>query len=171
MENINIEQNNELLEESLKRFDQYLSFKLDEEVFAIQVEQINEILEYKDPTKVPKTADFMKGVINVRSSVVTAVDLRVKFNLKVNEITKDSVIIITRVNLDGDIIDVGVIADSVVEVFEIADEEIEQPPTIGGKIDSSFLLGIGKVKDKLIMILDIDAIIKDIEIEALQDQD
>ena len=140
------------------RTNQYLTFTLDEEWYAIEVSKIKEVLEYQTITRVPKTPQFMCGVINVRGGVVPVVDLREKFGLDIAEATVDTCIVVLEVNVDGETIVIGTIADTVEEVVEIPPDQIEPTPKIGTKLDTEFIEGIGKMNETFLIILDIDKI-------------
>ena len=135
---------------------QYLTFKLAEEIFAVDVAKVREILEFTSITKVPQTPDFMRGVINLRGSVVPVMDMRLKFGMPVTEKTVNTCIIVVEVNHEGETIIIGALADSVQEVFELEPEQIEPAPRIGTKLNTDFILGMGKHDGAFIMILDID---------------
>jgi purine-binding chemotaxis protein CheW len=135
---------------------QYLTFKLAEEIFAVDVAKVREILEFTSITKVPQTPDFMRGVINLRGSVVPVMDMRLKFGMPVTEKTVNTCIIVVEVNHEGETIIIGALADSVQEVFELEPEQIEPAPRIGTKLNTDFILGMGKHDGEFIMILDID---------------
>jgi purine-binding chemotaxis protein CheW len=136
----------------------YLTFKLDSETFAIQVANVREVLDLAEVTRVPRTPDFMRGVINLRGGVVPVVDMRKKFNLPDAEDTVDTCIIVVEVNVDGDAMVIGALADSVQEVFELADDQIEPPPSIGTRLDTEFITGMGKQGEQFTIILDIDKV-------------
>lgn len=136
----------------------YLTFHIDSEWYAIEVLNIEEVLEYQHITRVPKMPEFMRGVINVRGNVVPVVDLRYKFGLTVTEPSVDTSIIVLEVNFAGDTIRIGTIADSVEEVVEISAEQIEPTPKIGTKLDTDFIEGIGKINERFVVILDTDKI-------------
>jgi purine-binding chemotaxis protein CheW len=144
---------------------QYLTFKLDEEVFAVDVAQVREILELIPITKVPKTPDFMRGVINVRGSVVPVVDLRLRFGIQQGQETINTCIVVMEVGLDGDNTVIGAIADSVQEVSEFSPEQIEPPPKLGTQLNVDFIKGIGKQSEKFVIILDIDRIFSSSELQ------
>ncbi|MEN6620462.1 MAG: chemotaxis protein CheW, partial [Smithella sp.] len=113
---------------------QYLTFKLDGEVFALDVGKVREILDYTNITKVPQTPDFMKGVINLRGSVVPVVDMRLKFSIPPQEKTVDTCIVVVEINIDGEATILGALVDSVQEVFELEPSQIEAAPRIGTKL-------------------------------------
>jgi purine-binding chemotaxis protein CheW len=142
--------------ESINDIRQYLTFKLSDEVFALDVSNVREILEFTDITKVPKTPNFMRGVINLRGSVVPVVDMRIKFGMTATEKTINTCIIVVEVDFEGENTILGALVDSVQEVFELEPEEIEPPPKIGTGLNTEFIKGMGKKEDKFIIILDID---------------
>ncbi len=137
---------------------QHLTFKLDEEVFSLDISKVREVLEYTSVTKVPQTPDFMCGVINLRGGVVPVVDLRLKFGMAEAEKTVNTCIIIVEVTLDGESTVLGALADSVQEVFEFETDQIEPAPKIGARLNTDFIQGMGKREDQFIIILDIDKV-------------
>ena len=137
---------------------QYLTFKLSEEVFGVDVAQVREILDFIKITKVPQTPDFMCGVINLRGSVVPVVDMRLKFGMEKTETTVNTCIVVVEVNLEGENTVLGALVDSVQEVFELGPSEIEPAPRIGTKLKTDFIKGMGKRDDKFIILLDIDKV-------------
>jgi len=148
---------------------QYLTFKLDEEVFALDVAKVREILEYSGITKVPRTPDFMRGVINLRGSVVPVIDLRLKFGMSATEQTVNTCIIVVEVELADETLILGLLADSVQEVIEMEPAQIEAAPHIGTHLDTAFIKGMGKHDNRFVMILDIDRIFTDEELHKVQD--
>lgn len=136
----------------------YLTFKLGDEFFALNVSQVREVLDLTLITKVPQAPEFMRGVINVRGSVVPVVDMRVKFGLPGTDDTLDTRIIVMELLLDGEMSTLGALADSVHEVVEMEPEQIEAPPKIGMRWKTEFIRGIGKRKDDFVIILDIDRV-------------
>ncbi|MEN6442022.1 MAG: chemotaxis protein CheW [Syntrophobacter sp.] len=137
---------------------QYLTFKLDEELYAIDISKVREVLDFSRVTKVPQTLEFMLGVINLRGSVVPVVDMRLKFGLSMTEKTLNTCIIIVEVEIDGETTILGALADSVQEVLELEPDRIEPPPRIGTRLKTKFIKGMGKRDDRFIIILDIDKI-------------
>jgi len=146
---------------------QYLTFKLAEETFALDVAKVREILELTSITKVPQTPDYMRGVINLRGSVVPVVDMRLKFGMGMTGQTVNTCIIVVEVTLDGDAIVIGALADSVQEVVEMEPGSIEPPPHIGTRLDTTFIKGMGKIDDHFVMVLDIDMIFSFTELAEL----
>lgn len=146
---------------------QYLTFKLADEIFALDVAKVREILEVTTITKVPQTPDFMRGVINLRGSVVPVVDMRLKFGMSMTDQTVNTCIIVVEINFDGDTMVLGALADSVQEVVEMEPESIEPAPSIGTKLNTDFIRGMGKLDDQFVMILDIDKIFSSAELADL----
>ncbi|MDD2852304.1 MAG: chemotaxis protein CheW [Desulfuromonadaceae bacterium] len=147
---------------------QYLTFKLDEEVFALDVAKVREILEYTTVTKVPQTPDFMRGVINLRGSVVPVIDLRLKFGMTATEQSINTCIIVAEVDMEGETILLGVLADSVQEVNEMEPAQIEAAPHIGTRLNTDFIKGMGKQDGNFVMILDIDKVFNSEELSYIQ---
>jgi purine-binding chemotaxis protein CheW len=150
---------------------QYLTFKLDEEVFAVDISKVREVLEFTGVTKVPQTPDFMPGVINLRGSVVPVVDLRLKFGMTETSKTVNTCAIIVEVSLDGESVVIGALADSVQEVFEFEPDQIEPAPKIGTKLKTEFIRGMGKRAEEFVIILDIDKVFSTDELVLVQDVD
>jgi len=138
---------------------QYLTFQLDNEVFALDVSHVREILEFTRVTKVPKTPEHMRGVINLRGSVIPVLDMRLRFGLSQSEKTVDTCIVVVEVSLEGESIVIGALVDSVQEVIELEPEQIEAAPKIGTGLSMDFIKGMGKKGDSFIIILDIDRIL------------
>ncbi len=136
----------------------YLTFKLEDEVFALDVSQVREVLDLTNITKVPRAPESMRGVINVRGSVVPVVDMRIKFGMSATETTVDTRTIVMELWLDGETAILGTLADSVHEVIELEPGQIEPPPRIGMRWRADFIKGVGKRNDEFIVILDIDRI-------------
>lgn len=143
---------------SITETRQYLTFQLGEEVFAIDVSHVREILEFNTVTKVPKTPEYMRGVINLRGSVVPVLDMRLKFGMTMTEKTVNTCIIVVEVSLDGETTIIGALVDCVQEVFELEPDKIEPAPRIGIRLKTEFIKGMGKRDDTFIIILDIDKV-------------
>jgi len=149
---------------------QYLTFVLDEEVFAVDVARVREILEITNITKVPQVPDFMRGVINLRGCVVPVIDLRLKFGMQETAQTVNTCIIVVEVQMDDEKIVLGALADSVQEVIEMEPSQIEAAPHIGTHLKSEFLKGMGKQNERFVMILDIDKVFSGVELAVVQGQ-
>ena len=150
--------------------NQYLTFTLNEEHYAVPVGKVREVLEYTRITKLPRTADFMKGIINLRGAGVPVIDLRLKFGMDETSILKDTAIIVLDVqSRDGDVV-VGALADAVHEVVEISADKVEPAPRFGTALSAEFIKGVGKREDGFVIILDIDRIFNSDEVEMLREQ-
>ena len=137
---------------------QFLTFKLGDEVFALDISKVREVLDFTTVTKVPRTPEFMRGVINLRGSVVPVVDLRLKFGMTRTESSVNTCIIITEVTVDNDTTVLGALADSVQEVLDLEPGSISPAPKIGTKLSTEFIKGMGRRDDRFIIILDIDKV-------------
>ncbi len=147
---------------------QYLTFKLEDEVFALDIAKVHEVLDFTTVTKVPRTPEFMRGVINLRGRVVPVVDLRLKFGMGRTEKTVNTCSIIVEVNVDNETAILGILADSVQEVMELRPDHIEAAPKIGTRLNTEFITGIGKHDDNFIIILDIDKVFSTGELTLVQ---
>ncbi len=135
---------------------QYLTFLVGGEVFALDVSHVREILEFTRVTKVPKTPESMKGVINLRGSVVPVLDMGLKLELSEIGKTVDTCIIVVEASCEGETAMIGALVDSVQEVFELEPDQIEPAPKIGTQLDTGFVKGMGKKDDGFVIILDVD---------------
>ena len=147
---------------------QFLTFRLDEEIFALDITKVREVLDYTIVTKVPRTPDFMRGVINLRGSVVPVVDMRLKFGMSATESGVNTCIIITEVQVDNETIVLGALADAVQEVLDLDAGSIAAPPRIGTKLRTEFIKGMGKQNDRFIIILDIDKVFSTDELTSVR---
>ncbi|MFW6289094.1 MAG: chemotaxis protein CheW [Spirochaetota bacterium] len=144
---------------------QFLTFRLADETYGIAVRSIREILECQRITRIPRSADYLLGVMNVRGRVVPVVDLRVKFGAPAAEITVDTAIIVLELDDDGRDSLIGVLVDTVEEVIELDAECIEPPPRVGTSVDGRLLAGMGKRDDRFILLLRIDGLFTDEDVE------
>lgn len=147
----------------------FLSFKLENEFFAINVMKIMEILEVPKITKVPQTPDFLKGVINLRGAVLPVIDSRIKFKMSPIEFTISTCILVLNIEVDNESIMVGALVDSVLEVFETEDHQIQPSPTIGTRYKADFIQGMIKEKDQFMMLLDIDKVFSSHDLDQISD--
>jgi len=154
---------NEILQPS-----QFFTFRLGKEVFAIDISKVREVLEYIRITKVPQTPEMMKGVINLRGTVVPVIDMRLKFGMGESEKSVDTCIIIVEIMLDEQTTMIGALVDSVKEVIDLDSDHIEAAPKIGIQLNTDFIKGMGKQDDHFIIILDIDKIFSSDELEMVQ---
>ncbi len=156
-------------ESSINETNQYLTFKLEDEVFALDIGKVREVLDFTVVTKVPQSPDFMLGVINLRGTVVPVVDMRLKFKMTRAETTVNTCIIIVEIDIDGETTVLGALVDSVQEVMDLGPDQIEPPPRIGIRLNTKLIKGMGKRDDKFIIILDIDKVFSADELAMAQD--
>ncbi|AMC34011.1 chemotaxis protein CheW [Janthinobacterium sp. B9-8] len=135
---------------------QYLTFTLNQELFAVVIHNIKEIIEYAGVTEVPLMPRFIHGVINMRGAVVPVIDLAVRLGKGSSQIGRRSCVVILEVFFANEYHDIGVLVDSVNEVIEIAAAKIESPPEFGAKMRSEFIAGIGSINEKFVIILDVN---------------
>lgn len=157
--------------ETITETTQYLTFKLEEELFALDIGKVREVLDFTSITKVPQTPDYMRGVINLRGSVVPVVDLRLKFGMAMAEQTVNTCVIIVEVDLEGERVVMGAMADAVQEVMDLEPDQIEPPPRIGTKLNTDFIKGMGKHNEQFIIILDIDKVFTSGELELVHEME
>ena len=146
---------------------QYLTFLLGTEMFGIGILNIKEIIEYGNLTSVPMMPDFIRGVINLRGAVVPVVDLAARFGRGTSSVTRRSCIVIIEADSDGEKQDIGVVVDAVSEVLEIPEAEIKPAPSFGAKIRPDFISGMGKVKEKFVILLDANKVLSVDELAML----
>jgi purine-binding chemotaxis protein CheW len=139
--------------ENLSTLTSYLSFKLGDEVFAANVSKVLNILEMTKITKVPKAPDYMKGVINLRGTVLPLVDTRIKFGLTATEFTANTCILVLDIQIGDESLQVGGLVDAVQEVLEIEEYQILPAPNIGSKYHSEFISGMYKINEDQFSLL------------------
>ncbi len=154
---------------SITEASQYLTFKLEDEVFALDIGKVREVLDFTSIAKVPQTPDFMLGVINLRGTVVPVVDMRLKFAMTGTETTVNTCIIIVEIEIDGENNVLGAMVDSVQEVMDLDPGQIEPPPRIGTRLNTKFIKGMGKRDNQFIIILDIDKVFSADELAMAHD--
>ena len=142
--------------ENLNNIKSYLSFNIGNEEFAANVDKVLNILDLIKITKVPKAPDYMKGVINMRGSVLPVVDTRIKLGLSSAEYTPKTSIIVMEAEIGNETLQIGALVDSVCAVLEIQDSEIQPPPALGSTYQSEYIYGMVKVDDRFIMLLDME---------------
>jgi purine-binding chemotaxis protein CheW len=150
---------------------QYLTFKLGDEVFATDVAKVREVLDLTPISAIPRTPEFMAGVINLRGTVVPVVDFRLCFGMSKTQSTRNTCIVVVEVLLDGEPTVIGALADSVEEVIDLEPDQIEAAPRIGTQVQTDFIRGMGKRDAQFIMILDIDRVFSAEQLEAIQMQE
>jgi len=150
-----------------KQVGKYLTVGLDNEAYGIAVLKVREIIRMQKITSVPQLPGFVKGVINLRGRVIPIVDLRVKFGLKA-EFTERTCIVVVQVKLPTEqVVQMGLIVDSVEEVVNLPAEEIEPTPEFGTKVDTTYLLGMAKIKGQVKTLLDIDRVVAPETVQAI----
>ena len=147
---------------------QYLSFTLGDEIYAVDIAKVREVMDFATITKVPRTPEFLRGVINLRGNVVPVIDLRLKFGMSKIEKTVNTCIIIIEVFLEGETLVLGALADSVQEVFELEPDQVEPAPKLGTRLNTEFITGMGKRDDKFIIILNINRVFSIDELAVVQ---
>ncbi len=149
------------------RAGKYLTFQLRGEIYGLEILKVQEIIGMMKVTRVPRTPAFIRGVINLRGKVIPVVDLRLKFSMESQADTEKTCIIVVQVIREGGLkITMGMLVDEVAEVVNIESSQIEPTPELGAGIDTDFILGIGKVGQKVVMLLDIDKVLTVGEIAA-----
>lgn len=134
----------------------YMTFKLADEEYGLEILRVREIIGLMSITRVPRAQDFIRGVINLRGRVIPVVDLRLKFGMERTEPTDQTVIIVVQCEVGGRELTMGLLVDEVLEVLNIAADQLEPPPNFGDElVDTGFLLGIGKSERRVIFLLDI----------------
>ncbi|MGB5983944.1 MAG: chemotaxis protein CheW [Desulfobacterales bacterium] len=151
------------------RAGKYLTFKLADEEYGIVILKVKEIIGMMPVTQVPKTPEYVKGVVNLRGKVIPVTDLRLKFGLPEVDYTERTCIIVIEINGQNSTIPVGIVVDAVSEVLNIKADEIEPSPTFGAKLDTSFILGMAKMEEGVKILLDIDEVLNTDAETILQD--
>ncbi len=157
-------------ESCLARGGKYLTFALGREEYGLEILKVREIIGYMEITAVPRTPSCVKGVINLRGQVISVIDLRSKFSMPVAERTEETCIIVVEIRNGDRKLNVGIVVDRVREVKDIAAEQIEDAPSFGSDLDTSFILGMGKIGEEVKILLDIDRVLGSAEIAHLENQ-
>ena len=131
---------------------EFLAFTLGDEEYGIDILKVQEIRGYESPTRIANSANYIKGVINLRGTIVPIVDMRIKFNL--GEPTYDKLTVVIILNLDRRVI--GIVVDSVSDVMTLTPEQIRPAPTMGTVLDTDYLLGLGTIEDRMLILVDIE---------------
>jgi purine-binding chemotaxis protein CheW len=149
--------------------NQYLTFFIRGEEYAVAILRVKEIIEFETVTRVPTTPAHVRGVINLRGAVLPVVDLAAKFGHGTTEPSRTTCIVVVETRLGDELLTIGMLADAVSEVLEIADQAIEPPPAFGTNIRVDFLVGMAKLDDRLALVLDIDSILSPAEAQQAID--
>lgn len=151
----------------------FLTFTLKDEDYGIGILTVREIIGYMEVTPVPQTPDFVKGVVNLRGKVIPVINLRRKFGMEEIDVTDETCIIVVEVNFETDeeqtTVQMGIVVDTVQEVLDIPVDNIDPAPNFGGDIDTEYIDGMGKIDDNVVILLNIDKVLTDEELVALQE--
>ncbi|HNS19842.1 MAG TPA: chemotaxis protein CheW [Sedimentisphaerales bacterium] len=153
--------------DQFKNDNKYLTFALGAEEYGLEILKVREIIGYMDITAVPQTPAHIRGVINLRGQVIPVVDLRTKFGMPTAQITDQTCIIVVEISQAGHQFNTGIIVDRVQEVLDIAGKDIEGAPQFGASVDTDFILGMGKIGDRVKILLDIDRVLAGGDIGAI----
>lgn len=150
------------------RTGKYLTFSLEEEEYGIGILKVKEIIGMMPITTVPRTPDFVKGVINLRGKVIPVIDLRSKFEMVSIPYNERTCIIVVEIDTADTTVLIGIVVDSVSEVLNIKEDEIEETPTFGTKLDTQYILGMAKMEGGVKILLNIDKVLSTDEIAAIE---
>ena len=145
----------------------YLTFELAGEVYGLQILKVQEIIGMMKITHVPRTPNFVRGVINLRGKVIPVVELRTKFDMPSTEDTDRTCIIVVQVEGNGTQVIMGLLVDEVSEVVDIAAGQLEPPPSFGASVDTSFILAMGKVAERVVILLGVDQVLSTADLQKL----
>ncbi|MBF0469405.1 MAG: purine-binding chemotaxis protein CheW [Desulfamplus sp.] len=151
-----------------QREGKYLTFSLAGEEYGISILQVKEIIGMMPITLVPRTPDFVKGVINLRGKVIPVIDLRLRFSMTEGQYTERTCIVVVEITTDHGEMIIGIVVDSVSEVLGIKEENIEDSPSFGTNLDSEYILGMAKLEGGVKILLDIDKVLSSGEISMLE---
>ncbi len=150
------------------REGKYLTFRLADEEYGISILKIKEIIGVMPITTVPRTPEFVKGVINLRGKVIPVITLRKKFGMEEAEYTDKTCIVVVEILIDTGKVQIGIVVDTVSEVLNIKGEDIEDTPTFGTELDTEYILGMAKMEGGVKILLDIDRVLSSEELEVLE---
>jgi len=146
----------------------YLTFKLHDEEYGLEIRKVREIIGGLLPiTSIPKAPDFARGVINLREKIIPIIDLRKKFDMEAADESVQRCIIVVDVSLNANIMEIGILVDSVSEVLDIRGEDIEDAPSFGTNVDTAFILGMAKAKGAVKILLNIQKVLSQDELESI----
>jgi len=151
-----------------EREGKYLTFSLADEEYGISILKIKEIIGMMPVTTVPRTPEFVKGVINLRGKVIPVIDLRLRFGMEPIDYTERTCIIVVEIETDAGTVQIGIVVDSVSEVLNVKGEDIENTPTFGTRLNTDYILGMAKMEGGVKILLDIDRVLSADEIIALE---
>lgn len=151
------------------RSGKFLTFKLGDETYAVEVLKIKEIIRMQRVTPVPHLPHYMQGIINLRGKVIPVIDLRIKFGLASAEATERTCVVVVQIKLSEDnrLAPVGMVVDAVEEVMNITDEQVEDNPDLGSTLENRFIDGLAKFEDVIVTLLNIDRLIREDDVLAV----
>jgi len=145
----------------------YLSFVLGGEEYGIEIMKVQEINSLTEVTRVPRMPEYVRGVVNLRGKVIPVIDLRLKFGMDRMDDTEKTCNIVVQIERDGEVLTMGVVVDDVSEVLNISGEQIDPPPAFGSGLESDFIIGMGKLEESVVILLNIDKVLGSTELESL----
>jgi len=154
-------------ETKVSRAGKYLTFNLGEEEYGFEILRVVEIIGLMKITAVPRTPDYVRGIINLRGTIHPVIDLRTKFGMERIEDTEETCIIVLEIEKNGLAEQIGVVVDNVKEVQDISDKEIENSPSLGQGVDTRFIIGMANIKDKVVILLNVEKIFSQEELEEV----
>jgi purine-binding chemotaxis protein CheW len=164
----------EIMDQAIKataiKTGKYLTFSLKDEEYGIGILKVKEIIGMMPVTSVPRTPDFVKGVINLRGKVIPVVDLRLKFSMESIPYTDRTCIIVVEINSVDSTVQIGIVVDAVSEVLNVNGEDVEDTPQFGTTLDTNYILGMAKMEGGVKILLDIDKVLNTDEISALEEK-
>jgi len=152
---------------ALAKAGKYLTFKLAVEEYGLEILKVQEIMKMVEVTKIPRTPDYVRGVINLRGKVIPVVDLRLKFGMEALETTVKTCVIVVQVKRNDNTVTMGIIVDEVSEVLDVTSDQIEPSPEFGSTVNTDFILGMGKVGKRVITLLDVDKVLSSGELTVV----
>jgi len=159
---------NQAVEHIATKQGKYLTFSLAEEEYGIGIIQIKEIIGMMPITSVPRTPEFVKGVINLRGKVIPVIDLRLRFEMEPADYTERTCIIVVEIDGKAETVVIGIVVDSVSEVLNIIEQDIEETPSFGTKLNTNYILGMAKTESGVKILLDIDCVLTSDEIKLIE---
>ncbi|MCP4633807.1 MAG: purine-binding chemotaxis protein CheW, partial [candidate division Zixibacteria bacterium] len=163
-----VSQNVETAVQSKAQAGKYLTFRLSSEEYGLEILKVREIIGLMNITHVPRTPHHIRGVINLRGKVIPVLDLRLKFDMEALDDTEETCIIVVDAAGRTGTLSMGVLVDAVSEVLDIQQEEIEDAPAFGSGVDVDYILGIGKIKNSVKILLDIDKVLDTTDISMIE---
>ena len=145
----------------------YFTFKLGKEEYGVEILKVREIIGLMSVTEVPRTPDYIRGVINLRGKIIPVLDIRIKFGLTAAEDTDETCIIVIDVEHQGTQVQIGTLVDSVCEVLDISDADIEPAPSFGGNLECRFIRGIAKMEEKVRILLEIEDVLTSEDLQQM----